>query len=90
MFLKNFSQKVLSNFKKYGKADLVIGNNVYAHVLILMILQRNKIILNVSGVVTLEFPHILNLIQEKQFDTIYHEHFLFITISSEKIFNFHV
>src|SRR3990167_7133145 len=57
-------------------ADLLIGNNVLAHVPNLNdFVAGLKILLSPQGVLTLEFPHLLQLIQEGQFDTIYHEHF---------------
>lgn len=67
----------------YSKADLVAGNNVYAHVPDIndFTLGITKI-LKQEGVVTLEFPHFLSLIQNMQFDTIYHEHFSYLTLST--------
>ena len=62
------------------KADLIIGNNVLAHVPdINNFVQGLKIALNSGGVVTMEFPHLMCLIQENQFDTIYHEHFSYLS-----------
>ncbi len=66
-----------------GKADLIIGNNVFAHVP-----DINDFVgglaraLNDEGVITLEFPHVLNLVRQSQFDTIYHEHFSYFSLFS--------
>jgi len=63
------------------KADLVIGNNVYAHVSdVNNFTKAMKAILKEEGVITLEFPHLMTLIQEVQFDSIYHEHFSYFTL----------
>ena len=79
----------LSESKK--KADILIGNNVLAHVPNLNdFIKGLKILLNSGGVITLEFPHILQLIQYNQFDTIYHEHFSYFSfITIQKILAFH-
>jgi SAM-dependent methyltransferase len=62
------------------KADLLLGNNVLAHVPdIVDFVAGMKVILKSTGVVTMEFPHLLNLIQQNQFDTIYHEHFSYLS-----------
>jgi SAM-dependent methyltransferase len=70
------------------KADLVVGNNVLAHVPKLNDFVRGlKILLKPRGIVTLEFPHLLRLMAENQFDTIYHEHFSYFSfITVEQIF----
>ena len=61
------------------QADLLVGNNVLAHVPdINDFVAGMKILLKPGGVVTMEFPHLLNLIQQNQFDTIYHEHFSYL------------
>ena len=66
--------------KDNNLADLVCGNNVYAHVPdIYEFTQALKIILRPEGVVTLEFPHLLELIDKNQFDTVYHEHFSYLS-----------
>ena len=63
------------------KADLLIGNNVYAHVPDLHSFTEGlKIALKPQGVITLEFPHLLRLMDEAQFDTIYHEHFSYFSL----------
>lgn len=73
------------------QADLLIGNNVLAHVPDLNdFVAGMKIILKPNGVVTMEFPHVLKLIQGNQFDTIYHEHFSYFSfLTVEKIFAAH-
>lgn len=62
------------------KADLIIGNNVLAHVPdINDFVSGLKIALKNDGVITMEFPHLMCLIEENQFDTIYHEHFSYLS-----------
>src|SRR5437764_5570901 len=62
-------------------ADLLIGNNVLAHVPdINEFVDALKISLKPTGTVTMEFPHLLQLIENSQFDTIYHEHFSFFSL----------
>jgi len=70
------------------KADLLIGNNVLAHVPDLNDFVKGlKILLKSDGIITMEFPHLMRLIEGNQFDTIYHEHFSYFSfISAEKIF----
>lgn len=72
-------------------ADLMVGNNVLAHVPDINDFIRGiKILLKADGVLTMEFPHLLNLIELNQFDTIYHEHFSYLSILAvEKIFDYH-
>lgn len=63
------------------QADLVVGNNVLAHVPELNdFVSGLKLLLKPQGVITLEFPHLLQLMTEKQFDTIYHEHFSYFSL----------
>jgi len=80
-----------SNFAKEvaNSADLIIGNNVYAHVPDINDFTHGlKIALKKGGTITLEFPHLLNLIQENQFDTIYHEHYSYLSLYSvDRIFS---
>ena len=73
------------------KADLLLGNNVLAHVPNLNDFVKGlKILLKPNGVITMEFPHLLQLIQQKQFDTIYHEHFSYFSfLVVQKIFSSH-
>ena len=71
--------KQLSN--KGKQADLIIGNNVYAHVPHINDFTKGlKLLLKPEGTITLEFPHLLNLIKLTQFDTIYHEHFSYLSL----------
>ena len=63
------------------KADLIIGNNVYAHVPDINDFTSGlKTMLKPSGTITLEFPHLMRLIEHTQFDTIYHEHFSYLSL----------
>lgn len=63
------------------QADLIIGNNVYAHVPDINDFSRGlKAALKPGGTVTLEFPHLLRLIEYTQFDTVYHEHFSYLSL----------
>jgi SAM-dependent methyltransferase len=73
------------------KADLLIGNNVYAHVPDLHSFTEGlKIALKPNGIITLEFPHLLRLMDEAQFDTIYHEHFSYLSLLTvQQIFIHH-
>jgi hypothetical protein len=67
------------------KADLLLGNNVLAHVPdITDFVKGMKIILNKRGVVTMEFPHLMQLVDNNQFDTIYHEHFSYLSFYTVK------
>src|SRR5690606_22788537 len=67
------------------QADLLIGNNVLAHVPNLNdFVAGLKIALKPAGVLTLEFPHLLRLLAETQFDTIYHEHFSYFSLMTVK------
>ncbi len=62
------------------QADLLLGNNVLAHVPnIVDFVAGMKIILKATGVITMEFPHVMNLVNQNQFDTIYHEHFSYLS-----------
>jgi hypothetical protein len=72
-------------------ADLIAGNNVLSQVPNLNdFVEGLKIILKPQGVITIEFPHLMNLIEKKLFDTIYHEHFSYFSLTtSEKIFAAH-
>lgn len=65
------------------KADLLLGNNVLAHVPDIVDFTRGlKILLNEKGVVTMEFPHLVQLMKNNQFDTIYHEHFSYLSFTT--------
>ena len=82
---KKFFSEETSKYlvKKYGKADLIIGNNVYAHVPEIKNFTLGlSLLLKEEGTITLEFPSLLNLIRFNQFDTIYHEHFSYLSLIS--------
>lgn len=83
-FGQELAEKLVS---KGNKADLLIGNNVLAHVPDLNdFVAGMKIILKPQGIITMEFPHLLKLMQQNQFDTIYHEHFSYFSfISTQQI-----
>lgn len=70
------------------QADLIAGNNVYAHVPDINDFTRGlKAALRPTGTITLEFPHLMRLIEQAQFDTIYHEHFSYLSLFTvSKIF----
>ena len=66
---------------KHGRADLVAGNNVYAHIPDLIGFSQGLAnLVKPDGLVTLEFPHLLRLIERNQFDTIYHEHYHYLSL----------
>jgi hypothetical protein len=67
------------------RADLFLGNNVLAHVPDIVDLVRGmKVILKPSGVITMEFPHLMQLVENNQFDTVYHEHFSYLSFFAVK------
>jgi SAM-dependent methyltransferase len=72
-------------------ADLLLGNNVLAHVPDLNdFVAGMRLVLKPHGVITMEFPHLLRLMQYNQFDTIYHEHFSYFSLHSvERVFSRH-
>ncbi|NLU96917.1 SAM-dependent methyltransferase [Marinomonas sp. UCMA 3892] len=77
-----FGSKLALNLKK---SDLILGNNVLAHVPdINDFVRALKIALKDSGTITMEFPHLMNLIKDNQFDTIYHEHFSYLSLCTVK------
>jgi hypothetical protein len=71
------------------KADLLLGNNVLAHVPdIVDFVGGMKLVLKDTGIITMEFPHLMQLVDNNQFDTIYHEHFSYLSFYTVKqIFN---
>ena len=70
---------------EHPRADLIVGNNVLAHVPDLNDFVRGmKILLHPGGVITMEFPHLLRLMAENQFDTIYHEHFSYFSFTTAR------
>jgi hypothetical protein len=90
--IKFFGENLSREMLREGKgADLLIANNVLAQVPNLNdFVKGMKILLNSQGIITLEFPHLMRLIEENQFDTIYHEHFSYFSfIAVERIFAFH-
>lgn len=87
-----FGTKTASRLLSEGKsADLLLGNNVLAHVPDLNdFVAGLKILLKPDGVITMEFPHLFRLIEGNQFDTIYHEHFSYFSfLTVEKVFFAH-
>lgn len=85
-FGSKLAEKLAVNGKK---ADLIIGNNVYAHVPDINDFTLGlKNLLHSNGTITLEFSYLLKLIQENQFDTVYHEHFSYLSLHAvNSIFN---
>lgn len=77
-----FGEKLGKRLAAEGKqADLIVGNNVYAHVPNIDDFTRGlKAALKPAGTITLEFPHLMRLIEHAQFDTIYHEHFSYLSL----------
>ncbi len=76
-FTVNLAERLAAQGRQ---ADLMVGNNVLAHVPDINDFARGfSILLKPRGVVTFEFPHLMNLINDKQFDTIYHEHFSYLS-----------
>lgn len=87
-----FGEKLARQLAEERKAaDLLIGNNVLAHVPnINDFVAGLKIALKSCGVITMEFPHLMRLIEKNQFDTIYHEHFSYLSLFTvHKIFASH-
>lgn len=90
--VKFFSVETAKELVNEGKqADLLVGNNVLAHVPALNdFVEGMKNALKPRGVITMEFPHLMWLMEANQFDTIYHEHFSYFSlITVEKVFNSH-
>ena len=84
-----FGEQLGKQLATSGKqADLIVGNNVYAHVPDINDFTRGlKAALKPGGTITLEFPHLMRLIEHTQFDTVYHEHFSYLSLYSvERIF----
>lgn len=77
--------------KKYRRADLILGNNVLAHVpKINDFIEGLKTMLSENGIMTFEFPHLRQLVNNNQFDTIYHEHFFYYSLHAvQSIFQKH-
>ena len=90
--VKFFGRETARELAAAGKqADLLLGNNVLAQVPDLNdFVAGMKILLKASGIITMEFPHLQRLMEENQFDTIYHEHFSYFSfLTAEKIFAAH-
>jgi hypothetical protein len=87
-FGENLARRLVAEGRK---ANLLIGNNVLAHVPdINDFVAGMKILLAESGVITMEFPHLVRLVDDNQFDTIYHEHFSYLSFTTvERIFACH-
>ena len=77
-----FGEKVALKLARDGhQADLVVGNNVFAHVPDINDFARGlKAVLKTEGTITLEFPHLMQLISHVQFDTVYHEHYSYLSL----------
>ena len=77
-----FGERLAEQLAADGKqADLIAGNNVYAHVPDINDFTRGlKVALKPGGIITLEFPHVLQLLEHTQFDTVYHEHFSYLSL----------
>jgi SAM-dependent methyltransferase len=87
-----FGQKLARDLVHQGRqADLIIGNNVLAHVPQLNdFVAGIALLLRPNGTVTIEFPHLLELIEQVEFDTIYHEHFSYFSVYAlERVFARH-
>ncbi len=84
-----FGAEFAKNFKAQQRgADLVLGNNVLAHVPdINDFVAGFREVLSSNGTVTVEFPHLMQLVQQGQFDTVYHEHFSYLSLHTvQRIF----
>ncbi len=81
---KFFNSTTAGELVAEGKrADLLVGNNVLAHVpQVVDLVQAMARLLNDHGVITMEFPHVVRLIEENQFDTIYHEHYSYFSFTT--------
>ena len=87
-----FGVETASDLKRNpGPADLIVGNNVLAHVPdINDFVGGMKVLLKPTGTITMEFPHLVRLMEQNQFDTIYHEHFSYLSMTTvQRIFNAH-
>ena len=81
-FGKRFAQEQF----EFKKADLILGNNVFAHVPdINDFTSGMKEALKIGGTITLEFPHLLSLVRFNQFDTVYHEHYSYLSLQSVQL-----
>jgi SAM-dependent methyltransferase len=79
----DFFGRKLAEEQLSGSADLIVGNNVFAHVPDINDFSAGlKAALKSDGIISLEFPHLLRLIEQNQFDTIYHEHFSYLSLAT--------
>lgn len=82
----DFFGRKLAKERLSGVADLIVGNNVLAHVPDINDFSAGlKAALKSDGVISLEFPHLLRLIEQTQFDTIYHEHFSYLSLATTEM-----
>ncbi len=91
-WVKFFGENVAAELSQQGRrADLIIGNNVLAHVPLLNdFVAGIALLLKPMGTVTIEFPHLLKLIEQVEFDTIYHEHYSYFSLYAiEQVFSRH-
>jgi SAM-dependent methyltransferase len=87
-----FGEKIAGDLARQGRqADLIIGNNVLAHVPQLNdFVAGMAVLLRENGHITIEFPHLLELVRHVEFDTIYHEHFSYFSVYAiEQVFSRH-
>jgi len=86
-----FGQTTARSLAAESAADLLLGNNVLAHVPDLNdFVGGLKILLKPGGVITMEFPHLMRLIEDNQWDTIYHEHFSYFSfLTVGRVFEAH-
>jgi 2-polyprenyl-3-methyl-5-hydroxy-6-metoxy-1,4-benzoquinol methylase len=86
-----FGRATASSLAGESAADLLLGNNVLAHVPDLNdFVAGMKILLKPGGVITMEFPHLMRLIEDNQWDTIYHEHFSYFSfLTAGRVFEAH-
>jgi hypothetical protein len=86
-----FGRETARSLARESAADLLLGNNVLAHVPDLNdFVAGMQILLNRGGVITMEFPHLMRLIEDNQWDTIYHEHFSYFSfLTVRRVFEAH-
>ncbi len=86
-----FGESTASSIAADSSADLLLGNNVLAHVPDLNdFVAGMKVLLKPGGVITMEFPHLMRLVEENQWDTIYHEHFSYFSfLTASCVFEAH-
>jgi SAM-dependent methyltransferase len=87
-----FGERIANNLARQGRqADLIVGNNVLAHVPQLNdFIAGMAVLLRENGHITIEFPHLLELVTHVEFDTIYHEHFSYFSVYAiEQVFSRH-